>query len=623
MKANHKKHLAQVAPSLQANQSAHLPWYLQSRFQYIIIALVCFAIYGITIMHEYALDDFIVIGKNAFTQKGFAGIKDILRLDTFAGMTEGNIQVLAGGRYRPLSVVTFAMEHSLFAGNPHIAHFINILLYALTCILLLQLLKQLIFPQHQLVAFASALLFAVHPLHTESVANVKGRDDILCLLLFLASANFLFSHFETRKILPLIFSVLFYFLSCMSKEFGVVLLFAFPLLFGMFYFKNNFFHPVYIIHLLAMLCFIVMRQAAIAGNGGTVSNDVFNNPFYGLSFSEKYGTLFYTWLLYFKNLFLPLNLSYDYNYAQIPYVSLTNLFSIVSILAHILLVIAAIYFYKKQNAFTAGVIFYFLTFGIVSNLVFNIGAPYADRFMFIPSVGFVIVVAALYLFLKEKLPTRFSLSKYAIVFAFLIMLTATVYAANRCRVWKDNDTLFLADYHNAPNSVKVVLNAGLATLNKLNSTTDSAAVLEQAKYYFQQGAAMKPDFADGNFNMGVIYNWQNKTDSAIYWWKKVLQHHPTHAKCNEYLNAYALPILNKGLQFGITQQYDSSIYYINKSIDIYDRNANAWANLGGAYYTIKNYKAAGDAWSRAIQLDANNKDANDGIRFLRANKLLE
>ena len=78
-----------------------------------VIVVVAFVSFGLSIFNNYALDDFIVIAKNNFTQKGFSGIWNILSKDTFAGMPESDIMVLSGGRYRPLSLVTFAIEHQL------------------------------------------------------------------------------------------------------------------------------------------------------------------------------------------------------------------------------------------------------------------------------------------------------------------------------------------------------------------------------------------------------------------------------------------------------------------------------------------------------------------------------
>ncbi len=80
----------------------------------VIIVVFGFMLYANTLGHGYALDDTVTIWKNEFTQQGYAGIKDILSYDTMAGMFGKDMDEVAGGRYRPLSVVMFAIELEIF-----------------------------------------------------------------------------------------------------------------------------------------------------------------------------------------------------------------------------------------------------------------------------------------------------------------------------------------------------------------------------------------------------------------------------------------------------------------------------------------------------------------------------
>ena len=96
----------------------------------LILVLFVVGLYVNTISHEYALDDKMVIENNEYTQQGIKGIKKILTTDMMAGMFGEGAQIVQGGRYRPLSMISFAIEQSLFGGNPHISHVLNILFYA-------------------------------------------------------------------------------------------------------------------------------------------------------------------------------------------------------------------------------------------------------------------------------------------------------------------------------------------------------------------------------------------------------------------------------------------------------------------------------------------------------------
>ena len=170
----------------------------RNRFYLIFLFIFSFIIYGNTFQNEYALDDGIVITQNHFVQKGIAGIPDILTHDSFFGWLKGANNDVAGGRYRPLSLVSFAIENSIFGNNPGASHFINVLLYAVlgmsVFILLNRLLiiKQTQFSNLIHLPFLTALLFIAHPVHTEAVANIKGRDEILSLLFsIIAIINFI------------------------------------------------------------------------------------------------------------------------------------------------------------------------------------------------------------------------------------------------------------------------------------------------------------------------------------------------------------------------------------------------------------------------------------------------
>ena len=102
-----------------------------------------FALYAVAIRFGYVLDDQMVYWQNAYVQKGFAGIRDIFGYDSFMGyfQKKENLFLLEGGRYRPLSLATFAMEVGLFGEKQtHISHFLNILFYGITGVVLYRVL---------------------------------------------------------------------------------------------------------------------------------------------------------------------------------------------------------------------------------------------------------------------------------------------------------------------------------------------------------------------------------------------------------------------------------------------------------------------------------------------------
>ena len=201
------------------------------------IAFAAVASFGLSVFNYYALDDFIVIVKNNFTQKGFSGIWSILSKDTFAGMTESDIMILSGGRYRPLSLVTFAIENQLWGNQSLISHLINVLIYVFIGILLFYFLKNILaFPINsdkkliQTKAALITLLFITLPAHSEPVINIKGRDDLLCLMFFLLSSLQLLKYIQSKINKHIFYSSIYFFLSLMSKESALTFVIIFPLI---------------------------------------------------------------------------------------------------------------------------------------------------------------------------------------------------------------------------------------------------------------------------------------------------------------------------------------------------------------------------------------------------------
>ena len=173
--------------------SSLLPSWLSRKVAPFILFFAGLILFANTIGHDYAVDDAIAIYDNEFTTEGIAGIPDLWKYDSFRGFfkEEGKENLVSGGRYRPLSMTLFAIEYQVFGDNPSAFHFFNVIWYALLITLLFIWLSGLFadkFPWQ--LAFLIALLFLAHPVHVEAVANIKGRDEILCLLLCLLSAQF-------------------------------------------------------------------------------------------------------------------------------------------------------------------------------------------------------------------------------------------------------------------------------------------------------------------------------------------------------------------------------------------------------------------------------------------------
>lgn len=601
---------------------------LQKQFDFKSLLIVAVAIisYGLSVFNNYALDDFIVLVKNHFTQQGFAGIWNILSKDTFAGMTDQNISVLTGGRYRPLSLVTFAIEQEFFHGNVFISHLINVLLYAITGIVLYNFLKKLQAPSLKdswlQISFFTSVLFMALPAHSESVLNIKGRDDLMCLLFFLLSAMQIFRYLQTSEIKNLILAGVLFFLSLLSKESAITFVAVIPLL--LFIFSNTskqkIINTTLVYAVLAGL-FILIRFMVTAGNHGIVNEDILNNPFIHATSTQKFATIFYTWLMYLKLLILPIHLSYDYNFNHIPLTNFFDPFVLISIVIHVVLFFTALLLLKRKSIFSFAILFYLITFSIVSNLFFNIGTPFADRFIFTPSIGFCLGVVALIFSIRkikndEKNQKIFQ-NGISVLFSVVILLFV-IRNINRCDDWKDNNTLFIHDAGETQNSAKVQLNAGIAYINLAEEKPDDKKneLLENAFIHLQKGISIYPDYVDGYINMGVAYFRKGDIEHAEVWWNKAKTLKPSEKKVRECELVLSAHYFQQGLKSGIEKKLPESINSLLHSLKYDSLNSDILFNLGGAYYTISKPDSAAYYWTQTLKINPDHQEAKKGMMAL-------
>ena len=188
--------------------------------QSLVLVVLGLLFYSNSFTNVYALDDGIVIQHNSYVQEGFRGIPRIFASDVYESFYSkmNTTPQLSGGRYRPLSVATFALEQQLFGSAEKVKpeddvafvrHVINVLLYILSVLFLLQLLREHILTISPHAAFLACLLFLCHPLHTEVIANVKSRDEILSFLFIVLTFTAVLRYRNTKHRSQLAYALLF------------------------------------------------------------------------------------------------------------------------------------------------------------------------------------------------------------------------------------------------------------------------------------------------------------------------------------------------------------------------------------------------------------------------------
>ncbi len=605
---------------------------------YILIFVFTCLIYSNTLWNKYAIDDTIVITDNKFTQKGFAGIKDLMTHDAFVGFFgERGSKLVSGGRYRPLSMVTLAVEYQFFGMTPSISHGINILLFALTCVLLYYLLSYLL-PQRKdspfflSIAFIASLLFAAHPIHTEAVSNIKGRDEIMGLFFALLTLLAAVKYVKTQRMVHLFWGMGAYILGLLSKENTVTFLAIIPLT---FYFFTKAKPKDYLVtlglYVLPVALFLFMRTTFTASGLTEDSPEILNNPFaYCKGFEERYATIIYTFLLYIKLLIFPHPLSHDYYYNQIPYVKFSDVGFIISLILNAALLIYALVGFFKKSLPAYAILFYFITFSIVSNLLFTVGVLMNERFMFMSSLGFCILLA--YLILKAK--DSFKLSQNAVMISLSIILGLySLKTFSRNFVWKDNFTLFKTDAATSPNSSKVQTSLG-GDLTKMadeeKDTMKRKELLKESIAHLNKAIEIYPTHSNAWLLLGnADYKLNHDAKNAISIYEKAAAYRvggyydalynmgcvqvengmPADARDN-FLKALAVKADEFTCTYNLAEAYsklnlpDSSIIWYKKTLELKPDDANCYYKIGTVYgKQLNNLSAATENIAKAISMN--------------------
>lgn len=583
-----------------------------------------------------------------FTQKGLSGIKGIFSKDTFYGFfkKEGKDKLVTGGRYRPASVASFAVEHSIFGYNPHVSHFINALLYGFLCMLLFALLKRLFegtFDESKLEIFAwvAALIFAAHPIHTEVVANIKGRDELFVGLFGLLSMYFLFD--RVRSSWKIVLAYVCILIAFFSKENAIIFVVIIPL--SMWFFasdrwnkKTMWYSTIPIFGIAAFYLFI--RAQILGPSLGGEPIELMNNPFLKFDgtkmipydFAEKWSTIIYNLGKYLQLMVFPFPLTSDYYPYHIPAKSFGSPLVLLSIVVHVSLGALTVYgtIFKKKWAF--GFLFYFGFLFLVSNVPFNIGTNISERFLFIPSIG--LIVSAVYVVFLLGL-TRKKIIK--ILFIIILMLFS-IYTVYRSTVWKNDFTLLTTDVIYSNESAKALHGAAGAlseASTKEESPQKKKAMILQSNEYLEKALEIYPLYTNANLIRGNNYYYLEEYEQAIRSYEALLDRSPENSnalrnlqitlrdagryygeKMNDltkginYLQqAYNMnskdyeTVRLLGISYGVGGNNVEAIRYFKEALEINDKDAFAWLNLGNAHYKIGDDENGKKYHQKALELD--------------------
>ena len=594
----------------------------------LVLVIATCALYLKTMPYEFVLDDQIVITDNKFTKKGVDGIADIFTHDSFTGYFGEQKDLVAGSRYRPLSLALFAVIHEFFGLNQHVYHLTNVILYALLSLLIFRVLALLL---HANLArsrwfiaapFIGALLYVLHPIHTEAVANIKGCDEILAMLGAMAALYAVMRFACHRSWIWLVLSGVWFFAGLLAKENTITFLAVIPM--TLYFFTVT--RPTkwllaLVPALVASAAYIWIRYSVIGYLlGDALPQDVMNNPFLGMTDAQQSATIVLTLGLYLKLLFFPHPLTHDYYPYHIPIMEWSDPVVILSLIGYCLLIGLGLYGLFRRRVFGYAILYYLATLSIVSNIVFPIGTFMNERFLFMPSFALAVIAGH---YGSQGLQSTVKWQRLTAV--VLLVAGALGFALKswlRVPVWENATTLNTAGVSVSQNSARANCFMGTALYQealKIKHPGEHLAMIRKAEIYIDKSISILPEYLSANqMKSGVIaeyYRYDRDLDKLLAGFAEILSRKPGVeyvAQYCEYLNKQDADLeklidfyYHAGYEILELQQrrHDYALKYLNYGYQLDPNNAKINYGMGKAYIGWGDQQRSQGHLERAYRLD--------------------
>lgn len=537
----------------------------------------------------------------------------------------------SGGLWHPLSGISHALDYAVWGLDPFGYHLTNIILHSINTFLVFILATILVHFNASdkdkarnitlVTASVTALLFGIHPLHVESVAWISERKDVLCALFFLISIIFYIKYCfvkSSNKALYYSACLLFFTMALLSKPMAISLPIVFLIL--DFYpfnrLKTGKDLKLSIIEklpffILSTLTALITMQAAQSAGSLMSSKTLGNFPF-----SVRLFIACRSYIIYLTKIIMPDNLAPLY-----PYPAEVNLFSLeYAGTAVLFLLISFICFnlLERNKYLLAAWLYYILTLIPVIGLIQTGSQSAADRYMYLPSLGPLLLTGLAISDLYEKTLKRYRFILVAALFICSGMLIAK--SVNQIQYWHDSITLWSLEINRYPKSIYKAYNyRGTAHISSGNY---QAAIND-----FNKAIELNRFYADAYINRGLSNNYLGKYYMGISDLDKAIKLQPQNATAflnrgNAYLNTgnYSkamtdfdksieldpfepIAYYNRGIIYIKSGNYSQALLNFNKAIELNPRGADIYCNRGTAYMNSGDYASAISDYNKTIEIN--------------------
>lgn len=557
-------------------------------FSLILILIVTTVVYSNIFSNEFVWDDPDFYG-NWPVLYNFKNIPDLLT----GGLPPGH-----GGVYRPLRSVFQLFIFQLLGGevktlesgatkNLFGYHLISLLIHLAGVIAIYFLIELL--TEKRILAFFTALIFGVHPIHTEAITYFTTSIDIIGAVFFLW-AIYLYLKSQNKagvKWLIYTFSVILAWLAFFTYEITLVL----PLVIVLIdLYKQNFrveslkekikFYPAYWIGIFVWLTLRLSLDIGVRAFSSTIETNLFTRL---LTVSKA--IMKYIYILFIP---YPLNVYHKINFSW----TLAEPKVFLSILAIVGLLIIAIVIAKKRKIISLSIFWFFLCLAPVSN-VFPTAIVMAEKYTYLASVSACLILAWL---IYQLIKTDKKILQIVSLLIILIVTTAygsLTYARNFD--WQNDEILWLKTLELRPDYGRVYNNLGFVYYRQKR--------FSEAINYLEQAMEKEPNLAVIYQNLGNIYDELGNYDQAITNYEKVIE---LKSNLTETYN-------NLGIIYQKIGNLEKAEEYYQKAIEVDPSYFISYSNLGVIYLIKQDWAKAQQYFQQALDLNQNFAQAHHGL----------
>jgi protein O-mannosyl-transferase len=586
MQGNNETKLSGAARETQHEGSRGLsvPGVSSAAFLVLIcFTLLAFLLYANSLENEFVFDDIPLIAKNHQIRQ-LGNIPELLGLGSLSSY------------YRPLRIVSYAIDYHFFKLNPQGYHISNILLHSITAWLVFLTLYSL--SSNYTIALAASVLFLVHPVQTDSVTYLAGRRDILSSLFYLLGF-YLFIRYRKKPTVFLLCAIfLSYALAVSSKEMAVTL----PAICFVYDFLESYAALPETKtgarnHLLKKIAVCIQQQwqrriffyynlllgaAAFIYYKVAVMPPSLHPGYYGGTWARNFLTVSRIIMYYLKLMLFPIALNADYSYNAFPVTAhLLDFKAWASVLALCVIFWAGIKAFRYNRLLTFSLAWFFITLLPVCHII-----PHhelmAEHYLYLPSIGlFFLAGISLYTWCWQKHRYIFFLV------AGLLMVLFSMRTVDRNRDWENALTLWKKTVKTAPACARALSNLGVEYYK--------IGEYDRARENYIKSLILKPDFPDPYHNLGNMLADKKMFDPAIKCYQKAFSLcRPGAGK--EILNSCGIACRSQGDLYAAKW-----LFSLASKLD--PPYAEARNNLGTVFLAEGNYAQALDELSMAVKID--------------------